>query len=130
MPTGEGAGVLVPAQHSNCSTFLSKYLICCSLLVLPELFFPLQISCFSVLFLPLKLLLNIIPHIYSLAFFQAESHFIASCSYFLLLCRSLCIISPSSVGHATFSCTESLANGLNKSLKPVPSFHPLPICSK
>lgn len=85
------------------------------------------VYCFPILFLPLKLLLNIIPHMYSLVFFQAESHFIVSCSYFLPLCRSLCIIALSSVGFATFSCPGSLANGLNKLLKPVPSLLLLPI---
>lgn len=67
---------------------------------------------------------------YSLVFFQAESHFIVSCSYFLLLCRSLCIISLSSVGFATFFRPGSLANGLNKSLQPVPSFLPFPTCNE
>lgn len=80
------------------------------------------------LFLPLKLLLNIIPHMYSLLFFEAESHFIVSFSYFLLLSRSLCNVSMSSVGFATFSCLRSLANGLNN--KPVPSFFPFPIYSE
>lgn len=64
---------------------------------------------------------------HSLLFFQAESHFIVSSSYFLLLSRSLCNISLSSVGFATFSCPRSLPNGLNKSHKPVPSFLPFPI---
>lgn len=98
-----------------------------SLLVLLELLFSFQIFCFSALFFPLKLLLNIIPHMYCLLFFQAESHFIVSSSYFLLLCRSLCNISLFSVGFATFACPGSLANGLNKSRKPVPSFLPFPI---
>lgn len=98
-----------------------------AVLVLPELFFPLQSFYFPILFRPLKLLLNSIPHMYSLVFSQAQSHFIVSCSHFLLLCRSLCIISLSSLGFATFSCPGSLANGLNKPLKPVPSFFPFPI---
>lgn len=63
---------------------------------------------------------------YSLLYFQADSHFIVSSSYFLLLSRSLCNISLSSVRFATFSCPGSLANGLNKSRKPVPSFLPFP----
>lgn len=123
---GERAREQVSAQHINLSTSLAKDLICCSLLLLLELF-SLQIFCFSTLFLPLKSLLNIIPLVYSLLFFQAESHFIVSSSYFLLLRRSLCNISLSSVGFATFSCPRSLANGLNKSHKPVPSFLLFPI---
>lgn len=67
--------------------------------------FPSTFSALPILFLPLKLLLNIIPCVYSLVFFQAEAHFIVSCSYyFLLLCRSLYIISLSSVGFAAFPC--------------------------
>lgn len=123
---GEQAREQVSAQHINLSTSLAKCLICCSLLIFLELF-SLQIFCFSTLFLPLKLLLNIIPHVYSLLFFQAESYFIVSSSYFLLLSRSLCNISLSSVGFAAFSRPGSLGNGENKSHKPVPSFLPFPI---
>lgn len=122
-----------PGSRSQLSTLTSASPLqnisfaACSLLVLLDLFFSLQVFCFFTLFLPLKLLLNIIPHMYFLLFFQAESHFIVSSSYFLLLCRSLCNISLSSVGFAMFSCPGSLANGLNKSHKPVPSFLPFPI---
>lgn len=66
---------------------------------------PFTFSALPILFLPLKLLLNIIPCMYSHVFFQAEAHFIVSCSYyFLLLCRSLSIISLSSVGFAALPC--------------------------
>lgn len=130
MPTGEQDRFQAPDQHVNLSTFLPKHLICCSLLVLLELLFPLQIFCSPVLFLPLQLLLHIIPHVYSLVFFQAESHFIVSCSYFLLLCRSLCIISLSSAGLATFSCPGPRANWLNDSPQPLPAVLPFFVQAK
>lgn len=47
-PRGVSQGA-VSVQHTNFSTSLTKYLICCSLLVLLELFFSLQIFCFSTL---------------------------------------------------------------------------------
>lgn len=71
-------------------------------------------------FPPTEVITKYYSHMYSLLFFQAESHFIVSSSYFLLLSRSLCNNSLSSVGFATFSRPGSLANGLNKSHKPVP----------
>ena len=95
-----------------------------------ELFFPLRLFCFPILFLPLNLLVNIIPYVYFLVFLQPKCHFMISCSYFLLLCKSLCIISPSPVGFATLPCTGSLPNGLNKSPKPVPSCLRFPICGE